>query len=156
MFMDKFSDYCKTLELSRAIAFEKALKPWAKSFPQGYTLVELPEGSVGICTKIPVEVGSDSLLLVGEPMLIGVSSLDLEYNPPFVFPDRLNFPFSKFPHINYANKGLPNTICLTREPIEEWYAEHTFGEYIELVSKWLDDAAHGSGNRKGWITIEPM
>jgi len=144
MFMDKFSDYCKTLELSRAIAFEKALKPWAKSFPQGYTLVELPEGSVGICTKIPVEVGSDSLLLVGEPMLIGVSSLDLEYNPPFVFPDRLNFPFSKFPHINYANKGLPNTICLTREPIEEWYAEHTFGEYIELVSKWLDDAAHGT------------
>lgn len=144
MSMDKFSDYCKTLESSRAIAFKKALKPWAKSFPQGYTLVELPEGSVGICTKIPVEVGSDSLLLVGEPMLIGVSSLDLEYNPPFVFPDRLNFPFTKFPHINYAHNGLPNTICLTREPIEEWYAEHTFGEYIELVSKWLDDAAHGN------------
>lgn len=144
MSMDKFSDYCKTLESSRAIAFEKALKPWAKSFPQGYTLVELPEGYVGISAKMPIEVGSDSLLLVGEPMIIVVNSPDLEYNPPMVFPDRLNFPFTKFPHINYANNGLPNTICLTREPIEEWYAEHTFGEYIELVSKWLDDAAHGN------------
>jgi proteasome lid subunit RPN8/RPN11 len=142
--MEKFSDHCKALESSRAIAFEKALKPWAKSFIQGYTLVELPEGSVGICTKIAVDVGSDSLLLVGEPVVFGVSSPDLEYDVPFVFPDRLNFPFSKFPHINFAHKGLPNTICLTREPIEEWYAEHTFGEYVDMVSKWLNDAAHGT------------
>lgn len=144
MSMEKFSDHCKALESSRAIAFEKALKPWAKSFIQGYTLVELPEGSVGICTKIAVDVGSDSLLLVGEPVVIGVSSPDLEYDVPFVFPDRLNFPFSKFPHINFAHKGLPNTICLTREPIEEWYAEHTFGEYVNMVGKWLNDAARGT------------
>jgi proteasome lid subunit RPN8/RPN11 len=144
MSMEKFSDHCKTLGPSMAIDFEEALKPWMESFPHGYTLVELPESSVGICTKIAVEVGSDSLLLVGEPVVIGVSSPNLECEAPFVFPDRLSFPFSRFPHINFAHNGLPNTLCLTREPIEEWYAEHTFGEYVDMVGRWLNDAAHGT------------
>ena len=34
-------------------------------------------------------------------------------------------------------------MCLTREDIDDWYAEHTLKDYVNLVAKWLRDAAKG-------------
>lgn len=141
--MEKFSDTCDTPSQIEMEIYEKALTQWSTIFLSGYRLIKLPNGDIGISTRISVDAGSDSPLLIEEPIVIGLHTSNIEEKAPYVFPDRLNFPFDKFPHINYANENIPQTLCLTREPIEEWYAEHTFGDYINLVSQWLEDADKG-------------
>lgn len=141
--MEKFSDGLHTLNDAKVAELVKsALQPWHDSFSHGYFLVELPDGRIGICTKIDVDAGSYSPLFVGEPVIIGICSENIEDEVPYVFPDRVDFPFEMFPHVNFSENKLPPTLCLSREPIEEWYAEHTFGEYISEISNWLNDAAN--------------
>lgn len=141
--MEKFSDGLHTLNDAKVAELVKsALQPWHDSFSHGYFLVELPDGRIGICTKIDVDAGSYSPLFVGEPVIIGICSENIENEVPYVFPDRVDFPFEMFPHVNFSENKLPPTLCLSREPIEEWYAEHTFGEYISEISNWLNDAAN--------------
>lgn len=142
--MEKFSDKCDTPSPAEVEIYERALAQWKSMFLSDYKLIKLPSGDVGISTRITVDAGSDSSLLIEEPIVIGLRTSNIEEKAPYVFPDRLNFPFDKFPHINYANEDIPQTLCLSREPIEEWYAEHNFGDYIQMVSQWLEDADKGN------------
>ena len=105
-----------------------------------YRLIDLNETNIGICGNINTFAKSKSRLQRIEPVVI---CIDWETNTPFVIPDRTDFPFKDFPHINYEKGNLPPTLCLTRENIDDWYAEHTLGDYFELVAQWLRDAAIG-------------
>lgn len=142
IFMDKFSERLNALDNAKAELVKSTLLPWHNYFPHGYSLVELPDERIGICTKIDVDSGTNSPLLVGEPVVIGIRSENIEIEAPYVFPDRLDFPFESFPHVNFSENNLPPTLCLSRESIKEWYAEHTFGEFISEISNWLNDAAN--------------
>ena len=108
-----------------------------------YRLIDLNETNIGICGNINTFAKSKSRLQRIEPVVICIDKADWETNTPFVIPDRTDFPFKDFPHINYEKGNLPPTLCLTRENIDDWYAEHTLGDYFELVAQWLRDAAVG-------------
>ena len=108
-----------------------------------YRLIDLNETNIGICGSINTCAKSKSRLQRIEPVVICIDKADWQTNTPFVFPDRIDFPFKDFPHINYDNSDLPPTLCLTRENIDDWYAEHTLEDYFELVAQWLRDAAIG-------------
>ena len=108
-----------------------------------YRLIDLNETNIGICGSINTFAKSKSRLQRIEPVVICIDKADWQTNTPFVFPDRIDFPFKDFPHINYDNSDLPPTLCLTRENIDDWYAEHTLEDYFELVAQWLRDAAIG-------------
>lgn len=140
--MDKFSDQYEKLDKSKYELLIRRIDKLAKKFYKGeYELVLLPNDDIGISAKLEIKAGSRSLLKRCEPIIIGLKSKDLNSARPYVFPDRKDFPFEHFPHINYAHNNLPQTLCLTRENFVEWFAEHTFDEYIDLVRLWLNDAA---------------
>ena len=89
-----------------------------------YRLIDLNETNIGICGSINTFAKSKSRLQRIEPVVICIDKADWQTNTPFVFPDRIDFPFKDFPHINYDNSDLPPTLCLTRENIDDWYADH--------------------------------
>jgi len=109
-----------------------------------YDLVRIPNGNIGIRARVSLEAGSDSPLIQHEPIVIEIDGDNVENASIHVYPDRPNFPFDLFPHINHAIGELPATICLTRESFENWYAEHSFGDLITLIHQWFDDALNGN------------
>lgn len=140
--MVKFSDSCKRPEQLVYERYRSAISRYKGRFTENlFDIVVLPNGDIGIAGKIKVDAGSDSLLDCREPVVIGLSSDDLENCEPYAFPDRLDFPFERFPHINHPSDNLPATLCLTREAFAEWYVEHTFDDFLQRVKKWFDDAA---------------
>lgn len=143
--MAKFSDTCKQPEQPIYERYRDAVSIYRKWFAENqFDIIVLPNGDIGITAKFKVDAGSDSLIDNREPVVIGLSSQDLENSDPYVFPDRLDFPFEYFPHINFPHDGLPATLCLTRENFKEWFVEHTFNDYLQLIKKWFDDAAKGN------------
>ncbi len=140
--MAKFSDTCKQPDPVQNERYRSVICRYKERFAENvFDLVVLPNGDIGIVCKIKVDAGSDSLLDCREPIVIGIDSDDLENCEPYVFPDRLDFPFEQLPHINPPTNGLPATLCLTREAFTEWYVEHTFDDFIRCIKKWFDDAA---------------
>lgn len=113
-------------------------------YKEQYSFVQMPNGNIGICAKVCVPVGSSSDLKQHEPILVEICGNDIEESDLKIYPDRTNFPYELFPHINFPVDNMPPTLCLTRENFRDWYAEHTFEDYIKLVSEWYKDAATGN------------
>ena len=113
-------------------------------YKEKYSFVQMPNGNLGICAKVCVPVGSTSDLKQHEPILIEVCGNDIESSDLKVYPDRTNFPYEHFPHINIPVDNMPPTICLSREDFRDWYAEHNFTDFIKLITKWYEDAAAGN------------
>lgn len=61
---------------------------------------------------------------------------------PPVLSNRKDFP-RNLPHLNPTPQGQPASLCLHRGSIDEWFAEHTFDDYVDRVRGWLADAAAG-------------
>jgi proteasome lid subunit RPN8/RPN11 len=79
-----------------------------------------------------------------EDVFVKFSLSNFSFIAPRAYSDRRDFPSNKLPHLNPVFKGKPAYFCLHRGDINEWYAEHTFFEFIERIREWLRDAA---GNR---------
>lgn len=107
-----------------------------------YELVKIDSTYIGICFKVVTGTGSASSIKRCEPVMVAVSPYNVEDIAPEVYPDRLDFDFCTYPHIN---PGLPNhrSLCLTRENFNDWYAEHTFEDMLQLIHEWFKDAARG-------------
>ena len=143
--MVKFSDNCDIPTEDIINVYRKAINPYRNKFAdKQFEIITLPNGDYGIKAKLITDAGSDSQILTREPIVIGIDSTDVESCSPYIFPDRLNFPFEKFPHINYPHDSLPPTLCLTREKFEDWYVEHTFEDFIQLIINWFNDASKGN------------
>lgn len=142
--MDKVSDSYSKIETAAIGALAGEITSLVSVFDDGcFSLVELNSNAIGICGNINTFARSKSALQRIEPVVIAISRNNWNNVTPFVFSDRPDFPFKKFPHVNYENDKFPPTFCLSREHIDDWYAEHTLKEYVELVAQWLRDAAKG-------------
>ena len=141
--MDKISDRYNPLEKTAIGDLAGELDSLANLFDNGYFLVKLNNDTIGVCGDINTYSKSKSPLQHVEPVVIGISLQHWRTITPFVFPNRSDFPFEKFPHINYEKSGLPPTFCLARENMDDWYAEHTLKDYVCMVAQWLRDAAKG-------------
>lgn len=141
--MDKISDRYNPLEKTAIGDLAGELDSLANLFDNGYFLVKLNNDTIGVCGDINTYSKSKSPLQHVEPVVIGISLQHWRTITPFVFPNRSDFPFEKFPHINYEKSGLPPTFCLARENMDDWYAEHTLKDYVCMVAQWLRDAAMG-------------
>lgn len=116
----------------------------ASVFDNGcFSLIELDNETIGLCGGINTFARSKSALQRIEPVVIAIPKTNWQTNVPFSFSDDPKFPFDKFAHVNYQHGDYPPTFCLSRENIDDWYAEHTLKEYVELVAQWLRDAAKG-------------
>ena len=113
-------------------------------YGSSYELVKLPNGNIGIRARVSLQAGSNSPLIQHEPIVIEIDGDEVEGATIHVYPDRLNFPFDLFPHINHAIGELPASLCLTRESFDNWYAENSFGDLIALIHQWFDDALNGN------------
>lgn len=142
--MDKISDKFPQIELSTIGALAGEITSLASIFDDGYfSLVELGKDTIGLCGGINTFARSKSALQRIEPVVIAISRTRWQHDVPFSFSDNPKFPFDKFAHLNYQHGAYPPTFCLSREDINDWYAEHTLKEYVELVAQWLRDAAKG-------------
>lgn len=142
--MDKISDKFPQIELSTIGALAGEITSLASIFDDScFSLVELGKDTIGLCGGINTFARSKSALQRIEPVVIAISRTRWQHDVPFSFSDNPKFPFDKFAHLNYQHGAYPPTFCLSREDINDWYAEHTLKEYVELVAQWLRDAAMG-------------
>lgn len=142
--MDKVSDKYPKIETAAIGALAEEIVSLVNVFDDGcFSLVELNRNAIGLCGNINTFARSKSALQRIEPVVIAISKTGWQTNVPFSFSDNPKFPFDKFTHVNYQHGDYPPTFCLARENIEDWYAEHTLKEYVELVAQWLRDAAKG-------------
>lgn len=142
--MDKVSDKYPKIGIDDIGTLATEIISIASVFDDGsFILVELDSDTIGLCGNINTYARSKSPLHRIEPVVIAISKVNWQANVPCSFSDNPRFPFEKFAHINYQHGNYPPTFCLSRENIDDWYAEHTLREYIELVAKWLRDAAKG-------------
>ena len=142
--MDKVSDKYPKVEIAAIGALGGEILSLASVFDDScFSLVELDNDTVGLCGGINTFARSKSALKRIEPVVIAIRKANWLTEVPFSFSDNPKFPFAKFAHINYQQGDYPPTFCLSREDIEDWYAEHTLKEYVELVAQWLRDAAKG-------------
>ena len=61
---------------------------------------------------------------------------------PSVYPLRIDFPFH-LPHVNVAPSGVPRSLCLSDQPLEDQLRDYTAAQYIELIKCWLVKTAYG-------------
>lgn len=142
--MAKLSDNYPSVSKDCIPELAREVDALAGIFADGnYHLVNINANTIGLCANINTYAKSKSHLQRIEPVVIGISKSNWPVVAPFVFSDRPDFPFHEFPHINYEKDGLPPTLCLSRENIDDWYADHTLYDYVLLVAQWLRDAALG-------------
>jgi len=142
--MDKVSDKYPKIEIAAIGELAGEVSSLASIFDDGcFNLVGLDKDTVGLCGGINTFARSKSALHRIEPVVIAIPKIDWQTKVPFSFSDNPNFPYDKFTHVNYQHGDYPSTFCLSRENIDDWYAEHTLKEYVELVAQWLRDAAKG-------------
>lgn len=143
--MDKFSDAYIRFDKSEHMELVSHIDSYSHLFYESkYDLVYLPTENIGICCRISSNAGSNSLIIQHEPIVIEICGEDIEECDINVYPDRINFPFNNYPHINFAVGKLPPSLCLTKESFVNWYAEHSFGELIILIHQWFEDALNGN------------
>lgn len=141
--MEKYSDHYKDVNIDnfpQLLGFYKTLAEFA--YDGGVCSVMLPDSNVGFCCEFEVDAGTSSLLNLREPIIIEVSVTDSDDEVPIAYPDRKDFPYDKFPHVNYPQQSMPPSLCLTREDDKEWYAEISFRQYVKTLINWLNDAAN--------------
>ena len=97
-------------------------------FNKSYKLVKIKADRIGVCADILTKANSRSVLRRIEPVVIVISLTNWKTISPFVFPDRVGFPYSYFPHVFYEGRTYPAGLCLTRENLSDWYSEHTCGK----------------------------
>lgn len=142
--MDKVSDKYPKIEIAAIGALAGEISSLANVFDDScFSLVELNGNTIGLCGGINTFARSKSALQHIEPVVIAIPKTNWQTQAPFSFSDNPKFPFDKFAHVNYQHGEYPPTFCLSRENIDDWYAEHTLKEYVELVAQWLRDAAKG-------------
>ena len=103
--MVRFSDSDKysLVEKSECEELVSYINSYAHLFyGSSYELVKLPNGNIGIRARVSLQAGSNSPLIQHEPIVIEIDGDEVEGATIHVYPDRLNFPFDLFPHINHA------------------------------------------------------
>lgn len=141
--MEKYSDHYKDVNIDNFPQLSGFYKTLAEfGYDGGVRSVMLPDSNVGFCCEFEVDAGTSSLLNLREPIIIEVSVTDSDDEVPIAYPDRKDFPYDKFPHVNYPQQGMPPSLCLTREDAKEWYAEISFRQYVKTLINWLNDAAN--------------
>lgn len=142
MYMDKFSDKCLKHDIKQYPNLDNAAKVLSRLGYDGYELIKLPNEAIGFVCGFVIDNGTDSLLPRVERVIIEINVDNPESCCPKVYPDRLDFPFEKLPHVNYPKGVMPPSLCLSREDPEEWYSEISFEQFVKTLIEWLSDAAN--------------
>ena len=96
--MDKVSDKYPKIEIAAIGALARELLPLASVFDDNsFSLVELDKDTLGLCGDINTYARSKSALRHIESVVIAISKTNWNDITPFVFSDRPDFPFKRFP-----------------------------------------------------------
>lgn len=106
----------------------------------------LVEGIVSIRCIINVDIPSRGPvenidIREAEPILILLDRSQYPYKAPYIFSDRIDFPYTKLPHMIVYDKYFMKGICLHRGNIDDWYSEHSIEDFITRIRAWFRDAA---------------
>lgn len=101
-----------------------------------------------ICIRCEVKVDIPSRGTVAdidirkeEPILLLIDIKEYPYKAPYVFTDRIDFPYTRLPHMIVYSKYSLKGLCLHRGNINDWFSEHTVEDFIIRIRAWFRDAA---------------
>lgn len=77
-----------------------------------------------------------------EPIIFLLHVDQYPYSAPLVRADRRNFP-SHLPHLNPVSAGQPQSLCLHRGNLDDWFQDRTMSDLVVRVRSWLRDASAG-------------
>jgi len=131
---------------------------------QGTCFFRDPLGSHYILTTMTINLPShgpfEGLDIRSKEEVLFCLPVHYPYKAPRVMLNRTDFPFSSLPHVNPSFSSgdrliIPNTLCLHRGDIDEWFLNAAPERFFERVLAWLKDAAKGEliKNNDGF---EPM
>jgi Prokaryotic E2 family A/Prokaryotic homologs of the JAB domain/ThiF family len=127
------------------VAFsEMSLYPRARNL----RLVRWDATFIGIVVELPVQrpsrgTPSGADIRHWEPMLFLLHERRYSLDVPRVWADRKDFP-TDLPHLNPVWSGQPQSLCLHRGSLNDWFAEHSLHELVDRARQWLRDAAYGT------------
>ena len=78
-----------------------------------------------------------------EPILVSFNIKNYPSTSPRIKSDRKDFPSDKLSHLYAVTKGLPPTLCLVRENLDEWFANRRISDLIFVARQWLSKASNG-------------
>jgi hypothetical protein len=105
--------------------------------------IEISEINSVFFMKVPVKVaipskGPVATIEPEELIMISLFPPEMHRSPiVYVRPD-----FPSLPHVTRV-KGSPPQLCLTREPMQDWWVGKTLVDLVLRVHEWLCDAAAG-------------
>lgn len=77
-----------------------------------------------------------------EPIIFLLHVDQYPYSAPRVRADRKDFP-SHLPHLNPVSAGQPQSLCLHRGNLDDWFQNRTMSDLVTRVRSWLRDASAG-------------
>ncbi len=115
--------------------------------PVTYTIPIPPNGTV-----------NDIDIRPEEPMLVQISIKNYPYEIPKLLSDRRDFPKQNLPHLYASRNNNPASLCLVRNSPNEWFANKTILDLLDVARQWLYKAAIGKlvedGNEFDPIRLE--
>lgn len=83
-----------------------------------------------------------------EPVVFLFDAERYPNSAPIVGSDRKDFAWQGKPHISQPTSEFPPLFCLSRAPLDDWFAEHGFPAFFDRLFDWLIDAAQGKLQRE--------
>jgi hypothetical protein len=121
-----------------------------KNYPlsRNVRLIRWDTSRIGITAELPVErpsrgTPSGADIRHWEALLFLFHEHRYPLDVPSTRADRKDFP-TDLPHLNPVSKGQPQSLCLHRGSLNDWFAEHTLHELVDRARKWLRDAVNGT------------
>jgi hypothetical protein len=78
-----------------------------------------------------------------EPILLSFSIKNYPTTSPKIKSDRKDFPSTNLSHLYAVKQGVPPTLCLVRENLDEWFANRRICDLISVGKQWFSKASNG-------------
>lgn len=84
-----------------------------------------------------------------EPILLSFNLHEYPTTSPRIKSNRKDFPTDILSHLYVVREGVPPTLCLVRENLDEWFANRRLSDLILVGRQWFSKAANGHLSEDG-------
>jgi len=111
-------------------------------------IYKLDDKNIAVTLNIEVNLPSKGThenidIRANEPILLSFNLNGYPTTSPRIKSDRKDFPTDKLSHLYVVKTGIPPTLCLVRENLDEWFANRRLSDLILVGKQWFSKAANG-------------